>query len=150
MSHTFTHLLTHIVFSTKERVPCITIEMQSELYPYLGGLTRELNGKAYIINGIEDHIHLLVSLPPTVSISEALKFIKANSSGWLGKRFGKRNFVGWQVGYGAFSVSKSNVSDVISYIRNQKEHHKKFDFKAEFISLLKKHEIEYDERYIWD
>lgn len=150
MSHTFTNLLVHMVFSTKGRVSCITTEMQMELYPYLGGLTRKLKGKAYAINGIEDHVHLLASLPPTVSVSDALKFIKANSSGWLGKKFSKRNFVGWQVGYGAFSVSKSAVPDVVDYIQRQKEHHKRFDFKTEFLSLLKKHEIEYDERYIWD
>ncbi|MDQ1388400.1 MAG: REP-associated tyrosine transposase, partial [Acidobacteriaceae bacterium] len=83
MSRTFTNLLTHLIFSTKDREPVIVPEIKFELFAYLGGLTRELKGKAYGINGTDDHIHLLISLPPVVSISEALRFIKSNSSGWV-------------------------------------------------------------------
>src|SRR6476661_7775809 len=117
MSRTFTNLLTHLIFSTKERQPLIIPEIKPELFAYLGGLTRELNGKAYGINGTTDHVHLLVSLPPVVSISECLRFIKANSSGWVHDKW-PRNPFNWQLGYGAFSVSRSNAAQVLTYIGN--------------------------------
>ena len=147
MSHTYTNLLTHFVFSTKDRLPLITGEMKSELYPYLGGLTKDLKGKSLAINGIEDHVHLLVSLPPTVSTSDAMQYIKANSSKWAGEKFDNR--FAWQIGYGAFSVSRSNVDTVVKYIKNQEEHHKTSDFREEFLKLLRSHEVEFDEKYLW-
>jgi REP element-mobilizing transposase RayT len=149
MSRTFTNLLTHLIFSTKDREPFIVPEVKFELFAYLGGLTRELKGKAYGINGTTDHVHLLISLPPVVSISEALRFIKSNSSGWVHDKWPRRSFA-WQLGYGAFSVSKSNAPEVLTYIGNQEQHHRKRTFKDEFIDLLRKHEIDYDDRYIWD
>ena len=149
MSRTFTNLLTHLIFSTKDREPLIVPEIKSELFAYLGGLTRELKGKAYGINGTADHVHLLISLPPVISISEALRFIKSNSSGWVHDKWPRRSFA-WQLGYGAFSVSKSNAPEVLMYIGNQEAHHRRRAFKDEFVDLLRKHEIEYDERYIWD
>ena len=148
MSRTFTNLLTHLVFSTKEREPLIAPELKSELYAYLGGLTGELKGKAYGINGTTDHVHMLIGLPPVISISEALRFIKSNSSGWVHEKWPRMPFA-WQLGYGAFSVSKSNVPEVLKYIRNQEAHHRKTAFKEEFVEFLVRHEIEYDERYIW-
>src|SRR5260370_26627388 len=105
MSRTFTSLLTHVVFSTKDREPIINAELKRELYAYLGGLTRELKGKAYGINGAADHVHMLISLPPVVSMSEAVRFIKSNSSGWGRDKWPRRSFA-WQLGYGAFSVRK--------------------------------------------
>lgn len=150
MAHTFTNLLTHIIFSTKDRAPIIEVELKPELHAYLGGMVREIKGKAYSINGTIDHVHLLVSLPPTLALSEAMKVIKANSSRWVsGKWSGRKNF-GWQTGYGAFSVSRSNVATVIRYIDNQEEHHRKMTFKEEFLEFLSKHGIEYDEHYIWE
>ena len=92
---------------------------------------------------------MLVSLPPVISVSDALRFIKSNSSGWVHEKWPSRPFA-WQLGYGAFSVSKSNVPDILKYIANQKEHHRKVTFKEEFIDFLVENEIEYDERYIWD
>lgn len=150
MSRTFTNLLTHLIFSTKDREPLIVPELESELYAYLGGLTRELKGKSYGINGTSDHVHMLISLPPTVSTSEALRFIKSNSSGWVHVKWPRRRAFAWQLGYGAFSVSKSNVPSVLKYIRSQEAHHRKVTFKEELIDFLVKHEIEYDERYIWN
>ena len=150
MSRTFTNLLTHIVFSTKNREPMIVPDLKPELYSYLGGLTRELKGKSYGINGTSDHVHMLVSLPPAVSISDALRFIKSNSSGWIHAKWLNRKTFAWQLGYGAFSVSKSNVPAVLKYIRNQEAHHRKINFKEEFVEFLVKHGIEYDARYIWD
>ncbi len=148
MSRTFTNLLTHLVFSTKDREPLIVHELKPELYAYLGGLARELKGKSYGMNGTSDHIHMLISLPPGVSISDALRFIESNSSGWVHDKWTRKSFA-WQLGYGAFSVSKSNVPEVLNYIRNQERHHRKITFTEEFIDFLVKHEIEYDERYIW-
>jgi len=149
MSRTFTNLLTHVVFSTKDREPMIDPELKSELYAYLGGLTRELKGKAYGINGTTDHVHMLISLPPVVSMSDALRFLKSNSSGWVHDKWPRRRSFSWQLGYAAFSVSKSNVPGILTYISNQEVHHRRITFKEEFVDLLIKHEIEYDERYIW-
>ena len=148
MSRTFTDLLTHIIFSTKNREPLIVPELKGELHAYLGGLTRELKGKAYGINGTSDHIHMLISLPANVSISEAMRFIKSNSSGWARNKW--RKSFAWQLGYGAFSVSKSNVPEVLKYIGNQESHHRKRTFKQELVALLDKHGVAYDERYLWE
>ena len=147
MSHTYTNLLTHVVFSTKDRSELITDEIKPELHAYLGGLIKELKGKPIAINGVGDHVHLLVSLPPTISLSDALRFIKANSSKWVTDKFGKP--FKWQKGYGAFSVSRSNVETVVKYIQNQEQHHRKFDFRTEFIEILRKSEVECDEQFLW-
>jgi len=147
MPHTFTNLLAHIIFSTKERSPLIDAELRPNLHAYLGGIVRELNGTPLIINGTDDHVHLLVSLPPTISISDALRVLKTNSSKWVHDT--RRKAFGWQAGYGAFSVSQSNVHSVTQYIASQEEHHRKVLFKEEFVSFLKKHGVEYDERFIW-
>ena len=149
MSRTFTNLLTHVVFSTKDREAFIVAEFKEELYAYLGGLTRELKGKAYGINGTTDHVHMLISLPPIVSTSDALRFLKSNSSGWVHDKWPRRRSFAWQLGYGAFSVSKSNVPGMLKYIAEQEAHHRRVTFKQEFVNFLIKHEIEYDERYIW-
>ena len=147
MSRTFTNLLTHLVFSTKDREPLIRADMRGELHAYLGGLTRELRGKAFGINGTRDHVHMLVNLPPNVCVSDAMRFIKSNSSAWARDKW-KRLFA-WQLGYGAFSVSKSNVPQVLRYIANQESHHRKVEFRDEFMELLRKHGIDYEERYLW-
>ena len=149
MSQAYTNLLTHIVFSTKERRALIDNEIETELHAYLGGLVKELGGKAYIINGVGDHVHLLVNLPAKISVSDAIRFIKSNSSGFVKKKFNRPLFA-WQRGYGAFSVSKSNVPAVIKYIQNQKEHHRKILFTEELVAILRKNEIEYDDRYVFD
>ncbi len=148
MSHTHTNLLIHIVFSTQRHLPLISSAIKAELFAYMGGLVKELKGKPVIINGMSDHAHMLISLPPNVSISEAMRFIKANSSRWVKERFGKK--FAWQKGFGAFGVSRSNVDAVVKYIKDQEQHHKGFDFKTEFVSLLDKNDAKYDERYLWD
>ena len=147
MPHTYSNLSTHIVFSTKERRRLITEEIETELHAYLGGLVKELRGNPVRINGVSDHVHMLITLPPTVNVSDAMRFVKANSSKWVGKRFG--NAFKWQKGYGAFSVSRSAMGAVAKYIENQEQHHKRFDFKTEFLSLLRKYEVEFDEKFLW-
>jgi putative transposase len=147
MAQTFASLLTHVIFSTKNREPLIAREFQTELWAYLGGIVRNLEGKALVINGMADHVHLLVSLPPTVSVSDAVRVIKANSSKWLHQK--RRASFAWQNGYGAFSVSSSAAPEVIEYICRQEEHHRRMTFQEELVAFLKKHQVEYDKRYIW-
>ncbi|HEV8131348.1 MAG TPA: IS200/IS605 family transposase, partial [Acidobacteriota bacterium] len=112
MAHTFTNLLTHAIFSTKDRRPSIRPEIKPELYAYMGGIIRNLKGKPLLINGMVDHVHLLFDLPPSICISEALRIIKANSSGWVHEKWPSRHNFAWQIGYAAFSVSQSNVRQV--------------------------------------
>ncbi len=131
-------------------MPCIKADLKPRLFAYLGGIVRELKGKAFAIGGTNDHAHMLVSLPPSTALSDAVRIIKTNSSGWVhGLGTGYRTFA-WQIGYGAFSVSQSNLPAVIKYIETQEEHHRKTSFKEELVAFLKKHAIEYDERYIWE
>jgi REP element-mobilizing transposase RayT len=114
----------------------------------MGGIAKLPGLKALAIGGADDHVHLLLSMPATVSIADAIRKIKAGSSKWLHDEIGQSKFA-WQEGYGAFSIGKSQVNDTVAYIMNQAQHHRKFDFKAEFIAFLTKHEIEYDPRYVW-
>ena len=148
MSHTYTNLLTHLIFSTKDREPLITSAPHKDLLAYLGGIVRELGGALRAANAKPDHVHLLCSLPPTVAMADALRVVKTNSSHWVHR---SRNYAGfeWQTGYGAFSVSHSLAPSVVQYIRDQEKHHRRVTFQEEFIAFLKKNGIAYDERYIW-
>jgi putative transposase len=148
MSHTFTHLVVHLVFGTKDRSPHIGVGVKEALFAYMGGIVREIGGKAVLVNGMPDHVHLLLSLPPTLGPAEVIRVVKANSSKWVHEKWPERRTFGWQQGYGAFSVSRSAVKDVEDYITNQEEHHRKMSFQDEFTALLKRHGIEYDERYL--
>jgi len=140
----------HCVFSTKDRRPLITAELRERLWPYLGGIARENNVKAVSIGGHTDHIHLLLSLPATMPIAKAMQLIKGGSSKWVHDSFPDQRLFAWQSKYGAFSVSVSQVDRIIRYIDNQEAHHRKMTFQEEFLALLKKHRIEYDERYLWE
>ena len=150
MAQTFTNLLTHVVFSTKERAPSIRPEWKPVLLAYMGGIIRELDGKAVAIDGTGDHVHLLLWMPPTVSISETLRVLKTNSSRWVNRERGMKRDFAWQAGYGAFSVSHSNAPAVVKYIRGQEKHHQRVSFQEEYLAFLKSNGIEYDERYIWE
>lgn len=149
MSKTYTNLIYHIVFSTKERQPIITSDYQSRLYDYIGGVIRNQGGISLGINCMEDHVHVLAKLRPDKSLSDVLRDLKSNASGWMHEVFPKMKDFAWQNGYGAFTVSSSQIAKVQDYIARQEEHHKGFSFKREFIGLLRKNEIEYDERYLW-
>jgi REP element-mobilizing transposase RayT len=144
MSHT--NLLYHIVFGTKGRYPFITNELKPRLHEYLGGTVRGLGGTAFEINGINDHVHLLVRLTSSHRLDYFSRDLKANSSKWA-RVLTNGNF-GWQRRYGAFTVSESQFPIVQNYIRNQEKHHAKFDFKQEFEGLLKANNLEIDE-YLW-
>ncbi len=150
MPHSFTHILVHYIFSTKDRKKYLTENVRARIFDYMGGIARKNNIQPQIINGVEDHVHMLVLLPKTLSIAKAIQLIKGGSSRWIHEEFPDLRHFAWQIGYGAFSVSLSNKENVVNYIKHQKEHHKKKTFKEEFIEFLKKHNIDYDERYIWD
>jgi len=142
----YTNLLYHIVFGTKGRLSMIPPELKPQLHQYLGGIVRGLGGIALEINGMEDHVHLLVKLRPTICFSDFLRDLKSNSSSWA-KENGFKGF-GWQRRYGAFTVSESQIEIVRKYIRNQEIHHKKFDFKSEFETLLGANGIMVDD-FVW-
>lgn len=150
MAHTFTNLLTHIIFSTKDLMPTLDPDLKERLFPYMGGIFLELNARPLLINGPTDHVHILAVLPAKLAPAEIIGKVKANSSGWVHKTFSGRQTFAWQVGYAAFGVSPSQKQTVLDYIANQEEHHQKVSFKEEFIAFLKKHEIEYDEKYLWE
>ena len=140
----------HCVFSTKERRPFITEDLRGRLWPFLGGIAQQNKIKALAIGGVADHVHLLLSLPATCSIAKAMQLIKGGSSKWVHETFPEQRQFGWQEKYGAFSVSLSQLDSAKGYIDNQQEHHRKLSFQEEFVALLKKHRIEYDERYLWE
>jgi REP element-mobilizing transposase RayT len=150
MAGTYTKLVYHIVFSTKHRQSFITPAIEEELYKYLAGIVRGIGGLCVSVNGTPDHVHLLVIFPPKIALSDALREIKANSSKWLHETKPELAKFAWQDGFAAFTVSKSAVEAVSEYIRNQKTHHGQRDFKAELLELLARHEVEFDERYLWD
>ena len=150
MSHTYTKLLTHIMFSTKNRFPFINEQLRPRLFPYMGGIVRELDGKPILVNGIADHVHLLVALPPRLSLSDVLRTVKTNSSRWVHEEFPSLRKFAWQTGFGAFSVSYGHLERVRNYIANQQEHHRRKTFQEEYLNFLKEQELEYDEKYLWD
>jgi REP element-mobilizing transposase RayT len=128
----------------------ITPALQERLWPYLGGIARENKMTAVEIGGVEDHVHMLLSLPSSMPIAKALELIKGGSSKWVHDTFPDQRLFGWQSKYGSFSVSVSQLDKIIAYIKRQREHHRKLTFQEEFMSLLKRHRIHYDERYLWD
>lgn len=147
---TFTNLLYHIVYSTKYRKPVIDPSWQDELYGYVGGIIRENKGTLLCMGGIEDHVHLLAKLSPTIAISDILRMIKTNSSKMVNERIKPHVPFEWQPGYGAFSVSESQQENVRTYILNQKTHHQKRSFEDEFIAMLERHKIAYERRYVFE
>ena len=140
----------HCVFSTKERQPMITPQLSVRLWPFLGGIARQNGITAVEIGGAEDHVHILLSLPSTVSIAKAVQLIKGGSSKWVHETFPDQRLFAWQAKYGSFSASVSQLDKIVGYIKGQVEHHRKMTFKEEFVALLKKHRVQYDERYLWD
>jgi len=147
MSHTYSNLIYHIVFSTKDRAPWVIKQIRPELFAYIGALVKELKGIPLIINGVDDHIHMLICLQPTVSPSDAMRFIKSNSSRWMTEKT-KSDF-SWQKGFGIFSVSRSGVNAVMEYIRDQESHHAKCDFRDEYLAMLAKNGVELEAQYLW-
>ena len=146
MGHTYFRNHIHLIFSTKGRRKTIPKELQSRLWAYLAGICKSHAIVALEIGGTDDHIHVLLEVPPTMALAKAVLLLKANSSKWLGQHV--KAFC-WQEGYGAFSVSASNRNQVIRYIRNQEKHHQRRTFEEEFQQLLRKHGLDYDPKYVF-
>jgi len=147
---TLTRLTYHIVFSTKYRKRHINDSFKDELYSYLGGIIRGEKGHLIEVGGIADHIHILAGFSPTTSVSYMLQHIKGNSSKWINEHKMTPTRFEWQSGYGAFTVSQSQVPSVRRYVQQQEEHHAKTTFEEEFIEMLKRHDIDYDPRYVFE
>ena len=149
MANTYTSVNIHYVFSTKNREPLLVGELKERLWAFMGGIARENGMMARAIGGAADHVHLLISMPTTLSVAKAIQLVKGGSSTWVHQTFPQiRNFA-WQEGYGAFAVSISHLPETIAYIANQEERHRKKSFQQEYLAFLKRHRIKYDEKYLW-
>jgi putative transposase len=145
----FTDLKYHVIVGTKDRAPLIEPDLKQRLYDYMGGVLREEGGRLLAAGGVEDHAHMLVQLPATLAVADALRVVKTNSSRWVHDALPRHAEFAWQTGYAAFSVSHSVGPRVERYLAGQEEHHKKTSFQEEFVAFLQRHEVEYDPRYLW-
>ncbi|HEX8915745.1 MAG TPA: transposase [Humisphaera sp.] len=150
MPQSFTSLLYHVIFSTKNREPLIDADLKPRLHDYLGGIINEAKGQTVLVGGVADHVHVLAYLPKNLSVPDALRLIKANSSGWVHRTFPARQSFAWQAGYAAFTASLSVMEDVRAYIADQEEHHRTVSFQDEYRAFLRRHGLSWDERYVWD
>jgi REP element-mobilizing transposase RayT len=152
MANTYASLIVHVIFSTKNSENFIHRDIEARVWAYLGGMARENDFVALCIGGVENHVHMLLSLPPDLAVSKAVQLIKGGSSAWIKKTFpavpGLAYFA-WQDGYAAFSVSKSQVEEVRQYIEGQREHHRVRTFEEEYRAFLLKHQVVVDEKYLW-
>lgn len=149
MPHSYVNLLYHIVFSTRERVPHLTTERRPRLYEYIGGVTRKRGGVSLVTNGVEDHVNVLAKLRPDKALSDVIRDMKAGSSGWMHEVFPEVRDFKWPNGYAAFTVSTSLSGKVQRDVERQEEHHRNLSFRDEFIGLLRKNEVDFDEQYLW-
>ena len=149
MANTFSSLFYHVVFSTKNRERWITAEIEDRVWGYMAGIAVENRMHPVKIGGTDDHVHLLLQVPAAMGPSKAVQFIKGGSSLWIHKTFPHMKGFNWQDGYGVFTVSKSTVAEVEEYIGKQREHHRKRTFQEEYRAFLERHEVVYDERYVW-
>jgi REP element-mobilizing transposase RayT len=150
MPGTYSQILLHVVFSTKNRESWIMENVAERLYPYIGGIVRAEKGALYAIGGVGDHVHLYLRWRPDESVSNLMRTVKARSSKWVHDNFPSLRDFAWQEGYSAFSVSKSQEEAVKQYIAGQAEHHKVEDFKSELLRLLRAHGVEFDEGYVFE
>jgi len=150
MANTYSNLFYHIVFSTKGRENLIDRNIEQRVWAYIGGIARKHEIIAVQVGGIENHIHILILAKPRIAPSQIVQWLKGESSRWMHETFPELRSFAWQDGFGIFSVSKSNVPDVVEYIKNQREHHKNQSFEDEYISMLKLNEMDYDEQYVFD
>lgn len=148
MANTYTSLYYHVIFSTKKREPWLSETIRERLWPYLGGIARENGLRAFEVGGVADHVHILISIPPSMALSKAVQLIKGGSSHWIKESFQDMGGFAWQDGYGAFTVSESQLVDVRNYIRRQPEHHRTKTFAEEYRAFLQRHRIDFDERYL--
>lgn len=148
MPSTHTALYYHLVFSTKNREPWIDVDIRQRIHTYLGGIIRGQAGVALAVGGVSDHVHSLISLNATHRLCDVMRDVKADSSSWIKKELGLSEF-GWQEGYGAFTVSPPDLEKVRAYVLNQEKHHEKKTFKEEYLEMLKRGLVTFDEQYLW-
>ena len=148
MGHTYSQIITHIIFSTENRIPYLKPDLRDRVFRYMAGIAHGIEARDVVVNGVTDHVHILMRTPPALSVADAVKKIKANSSKWVHEQRLLPPAFAWQTGYGAFSVSPSKAQEVIRYIQNQELHHQKVSFEEEYLAFLKHHRIEYDGRYV--
>lgn len=148
MTHSYRLHYFHLIWSTKQRIPHITSDVQSRLYPYFGAITRNHSGKLLEIGGMTDHVHLLIELSVIDKFSHFIRDLKGSSSLWIHKNFPKLHDFAWQEGYGSFSVSYSALDSVQKYIQNQEQHHATMTFEEEYLKFLHLHNIKYDDRFV--
>ncbi|HMS71267.1 MAG TPA: IS200/IS605 family transposase, partial [Saprospiraceae bacterium] len=149
MANTYTQIHIHAVFAVRNRECLIKKEWKVELYKYMTAIIQNNNHKVLIINGVEDHVHILFGMRPTQALSELMQMIKGDSSKWINQNKLTTFKFSWQEGFGAFSYSKSHVGNVVNYINNQEQHHKKKSFHEEYLEMLKKYEVDFDPNYIF-
>jgi putative transposase len=150
MPQSLSLVIIHIIFSTKDRFPCLNSSTRPRLYAYLATVARNSKCEAYRVGGTQDHVHLAVRLSRTITIAGLVEELKTSSSKWLKMLCPELRRFSWQHGYGAFSVSQDDLEDLMTYIDNQVEHHRVRTFQEEYLAFLKKYGVQYDERYLWD
>ena len=148
MPHSLAGLLVHVIFSTKDRRPNLNDDLRSRLFPCMAAIVRERGGTEHIIDGTTDHVHMLVSVPTSLSAADLMRYVKGSSSRWVHQELPGRRDFGWQRGFAAFSVSRSRFQQACEYIARQEEHHRRVSFQEELTAFLKMHEIEYDETHL--
>jgi REP-associated tyrosine transposase len=148
MGHTYSRIISHIIFSTKDRVPYLRPDLRDRLFRYMAGIAHGIEASDVVVNGVADHVHLMLTLPPALSVATAVNKIKANSSKWIHEQRLLPRAFAWQAGYAAFSVSPSKIAEVIRYIENQEAHHQKISFQDEYLSFLKAHHIDYNAHFL--
>ncbi len=150
MPQSFVSLNYHLIFSTRDRAPTLGEAIRPRLFEYVGGILKSENAVLLAAGGMPDHVHWLISLHQQTTVADVLRLIKTNSSKWIHEEYPDLRHFAWQTGYGAFSVSVSNIERVKAYIHGQEEHHRTITFQDEYRAFLKKHGIRFDERYLWD
>ena len=150
MPQSLAYNYSHIIFSTKNRFPFIDKTIQEELFSYIGGICKNIDFKPIKVGGYKDHIHILCILSRKTALMKFIEEVKSHSSGWMKTKGNKYKDFYWQRGYSSFSVNPTGIQTVVNYIENQDEHHRKKTFQEEYLAFLKKYEIEYDEKYLWD
>lgn len=149
MAQSLSHIIIHVIFGTKDRVPFLKEGIRSEIYAYLAETCRQLGCECYRVGGVEDHVHLAIELPRTMALSKLMEQLKSNSSKWMKAKLGGDKSFAWQGGYGAFSLSFSHLPALCAYIDAQEEHHKSVSFQQEYENLLKKLKIDFVPEYLW-
>ena len=149
MAQSLSQIIIHVIFSTKNRTPFLDQSIRSEMHAYLANTSRGLGSVCYRVGGVEDHVHLAIDLPRTLSLSKFTEQLKSSSSKWIKSKSADYENFAWQGGYGAFSLSFSHLQPLCDYIDNQDEHHQKVSFQDEYLNLLNKLHVEFDPEYIW-